>query len=103
MSKKKDRNKPTGPHDQCKLCPARESNHKHCGYLVECNLPHSWYCQERQRMYDALLTKYNTLSDSYLRIRGLIGAFDTIHEPRDLVMLTETRIKELLVKVKNKA
>ncbi len=54
-------------------------------------------------MYDALLTKYNTLSDSYLRIRGLIGAFDTIHEPRDLVMLTETRIKELLVKVKNKA
>jgi len=101
--KRQDGPRTTGPRDFCGACPAKGENHKHCGFAVECTFPHSWYCVEQARMYDALQTKYHTLSDSYLRIRGLLGAFDTIKDPRDLVNLTETRLKELIIKAKNNA
>ncbi len=98
---KKDR---VDPIDYCAKCTYRGKDPVYCGNLVECNHPKSWYCQAMSERYDSLLNEKRTLEGAYARIRTLLNAFDGLDviPPRDIYQLTETRLKELIIKAKNK-
>jgi len=61
-------------------------------HLVSLQIKH----ESLQTKYAELLESEHKLSDAYLRIRGLVGAWDTNYGGEDRFEVTENRVRELL-------